>query len=681
MALKNLKFLKYVIVVSVLVFLIPKPALAFIGTGLFDFFEAATVGLAPVVGPVARQLIVVFFIYLFSLVSALISSSLLQLAINPAWLSLKVPIVTAGWNFTAGIANMFIILILIVIAFAFIFKLETFQLKKTLFRLIVVALFINFSLLFVSALVDIFNILFNTLYIQPGNSTLPTEVIGHLLTGSWAMILSIAAWFGLLLGLFLIPFTAPFAHYALLLGSIVAPVLFLPNILAWIFQIISLFLVSLIFLIYTILFAARIFIIQLLAILSPLVFLAWILPQTRKYCTQWFSKLLEWLMLGFVLFFFLVLGLRVANTLMPPSQTLNIPGFAWFNLKSYFLYYFFLIIYLVVALILAKKTMPAAGQAIIGGVSGFAAGLWGRAIKPIGKALGPNFQKWAVAQEKKEEERKARRAAGEKVTISPAEKITGGAVKWVRVAVETTTGTSMKASLAKGVSNKAEDYKKRFGEDYKGAAKYSRLVKNELEKTAIARYLADAGGKAFKELSDLETRKLMDVARKWDPTTAKTLQKVNPHLITDKDITEEDKAEGITTQGQKIADVVTKMKGEDYKNLSKTALKNVHVVDAMIANAMGGHIQQLIEGQGKEAAETLEREIWDRAGKENKSADVYLKEKNLRLHKYITSGAGRGLIDLGKKPEPEKIIPGTEKEFKETPRTISEELRERKKEK
>jgi len=55
------------------------------------------------------------------------------------------PVVTYGWTIVRDLCNMFFILILLVIAFAAILRIESYQWKKTLPKLIIMAVLINFS--------------------------------------------------------------------------------------------------------------------------------------------------------------------------------------------------------------------------------------------------------------------------------------------------------------------------------------------------------------------------------------------------------------------------------------------------------------------------------------------------------------------------------------------------------
>jgi hypothetical protein len=70
-----------------------------------------------------------------------------------------IPLVTIGWGITRGLCNMFFALILLVMAFSTVLQIETYGLKKTLPRLIIIALLINFSLMFAGLFIDFAQVL------------------------------------------------------------------------------------------------------------------------------------------------------------------------------------------------------------------------------------------------------------------------------------------------------------------------------------------------------------------------------------------------------------------------------------------------------------------------------------------------------------------------------------------
>lgn len=59
---------------------------------------------------------------------------------------LNLSIVKEGWNIVLNFANLGFVLAIIVIAFATIFRVESYALKQTLWKLIVAAILVNFSL-------------------------------------------------------------------------------------------------------------------------------------------------------------------------------------------------------------------------------------------------------------------------------------------------------------------------------------------------------------------------------------------------------------------------------------------------------------------------------------------------------------------------------------------------------
>lgn len=286
---------KYLILILVIVSLLyPEPALAILGTGLFDFFDHLLAGIEERTGPMFAALISVFAFYLIGLALLALSSAFLESFISQqsAWLIDLTPMTQAGWNFTAGLANMLLVLIFLIIAFAIIFKIETFEAKKILPKLIIVALLLNFSLLFVQMLVDITQIIYNTILPAPDKPLFST-VMNVFIGSGTAVVINVIAALGALGIAWSIPGASAFAQIAF---SAALTVLILPNIIIWTIQAAFFFALSGMFLFFIFLFGARVFVIQILAILAPLAFLCWILPQTKSFWSQWFRTLLEWLL-------------------------------------------------------------------------------------------------------------------------------------------------------------------------------------------------------------------------------------------------------------------------------------------------------------------------------------------------------------------------------------------------
>ena len=357
-----------------------RKAEAFIGTGIFDYFNTALGGVEEGAGPLAGNVIKVFFFYIIGIILLYFSSYILQTVIteSPKWLVIQnSALVQSGWHFVAGLANLFLILIFVAIAIAYILKIETFQAKKALPKLIIVALLLNFSLVFVGILVDISRILFNT--VLAGNETLITDFINVLGLDIKNIFTQLFLWLVLLVGLWVIPFIGPFSQlfFAILMLSG-----YFTNIITWIFQIICSFMISAVFFLYIFLFAARVFVIQLLAIISPFAFVCMILPQTQKWWDEWLKHLLQWTFLGIVLLFFLAIGLRAAHELVPPGGLTVQPvtDLSWVRISAIFTYYFFIFIYLILVGYVSNRFMPVLAAFIISQATA-----WGQRAKGLAK--------------------------------------------------------------------------------------------------------------------------------------------------------------------------------------------------------------------------------------------------------------------------------------------------------
>lgn len=70
---------------------------------------------------------------------------------------LRSPIIETGWKIILAFTNLGFVLGIIVIALATIFRLESYALKQTLWKLIVAALLVNFSLVVAGAFIDVAN--------------------------------------------------------------------------------------------------------------------------------------------------------------------------------------------------------------------------------------------------------------------------------------------------------------------------------------------------------------------------------------------------------------------------------------------------------------------------------------------------------------------------------------------
>ena len=85
------------------------------------------------------------------------------------------PTVQTGWVVTRDLTNLGFVLAIILIAFATILRVETYQMQKLLWKLIVAALLVNFSLVIAGVFLDFSGILTN-FFIQRATNYNPSQL-------------------------------------------------------------------------------------------------------------------------------------------------------------------------------------------------------------------------------------------------------------------------------------------------------------------------------------------------------------------------------------------------------------------------------------------------------------------------------------------------------------------------
>lgn len=188
-------------------------------------------------------------------------------------------VVTTGWPVVRDLCNMFFIVVLLIIAFATILRIENYSLKRLLPRLVIMAILINFSKTICGLLIDFSQVVMLTFMHSIGNAA------GNLYEA-----------FGIK-GLFLLQENPDQQVTGFtLLGSMILGL----ALIVIAFMVISVF---------TVVLMVRIVAFWILTILSPLAFLATVIPGGQKYAGQWWSQFTNYLVVGPVMAFFLWLAL------------------------------------------------------------------------------------------------------------------------------------------------------------------------------------------------------------------------------------------------------------------------------------------------------------------------------------------------------------------------------------
>ncbi len=267
----NISFTKILFFVFVII-LVPVIVDAF----AFDLGSMQLDAISEKTGPLMTLFMGSYFFFAIGLIGLWISTTLLQAIIEVTPEALTVMggdasvIVQAGWNFTVGIGNMLLLIAFVVIALATILGYENYHFKKLLPRLVVVAFLMNFTLLFVGLGIDVTNFLFNSVakqFAEDGGNILYSAIKPLFALGAATNVVIAELFISIILSLLV-----PYLNVAIQVGWIVFFPLILPLIIQLLVYGLVFFLLTGTFLFYFVVFVARIFIIQILAILGPVAF-------------------------------------------------------------------------------------------------------------------------------------------------------------------------------------------------------------------------------------------------------------------------------------------------------------------------------------------------------------------------------------------------------------------------
>lgn len=426
----KLKSINIRLAVPLFLFLIIGLSIPLIADGfVLDLAQTQLAALSEKTGPFMAFFLSSVFLFVIGMAVLYISISLLSwiITVTPQLLVVTTAhpggeritdVVMLGWNFTTGIVNLILIIAFIIIAFAVMLGSEKIQLKKAMPKLILVALLVNFTLLFVGAGIDISNFLFRSISDQmiPKDAGLIADTICNnvlclavlpLFEFSGETVARIAVSFGLSVAKLMVPYMNVIAQAGWILGFFA---FMLPLALQLLTYGIIAFMLAFFFFTFFLIFFLRIFAIQILAILAPLAFFCLIFDNTKKYWTQWVNHLTQWLFVGVYFIFLLYIGLlmgpviqdsfggqidSVVMTIVP-----SVPGYLeWLSLGD-IIGYIALIIFFATILGFARSFIPATASAVIDQVSG-AVKTTSPFIKEIKKGSAKRYRDQALEAKKR----------------------------------------------------------------------------------------------------------------------------------------------------------------------------------------------------------------------------------------------------------------------------------------
>jgi len=199
--------------------------------------------------------------------------------------------VKIGWRILRDFSNMAFVVILLVMAFATIFGQETWGMKKLLPKLIAAALLINFSLAIAGFIIDISQY-FSAFFLKAG-------VSGGGVSATLAHGLSISR----------LVQAAPDTSWSETLNSGLSAIIY-GSVLGGAVLLVAAF----VFGVLAFMLFARMFVLWTLLIVSPVVWVLWILPVTKKYFHDWWTAFLHWTFFAPIYCFFLYIALRIIDS-------------------------------------------------------------------------------------------------------------------------------------------------------------------------------------------------------------------------------------------------------------------------------------------------------------------------------------------------------------------------------
>ncbi|MDO8444147.1 MAG: hypothetical protein Q7S80_01420, partial [bacterium] len=213
------------------------------------------------------------------------------------------------WKQLLNVVNSLVVLVLIVVAFAEMLRINinTYGVKKILPTLILAIIAANFSFMFCRLIIDVANV--SITFVKCIGD--PTGCSATLTTTtSQSPVLAGKA------GLVQLPDFAWKSISESLLGSLM--------------QNIILFIEAVLLLCLAFLFIVRNWVLYALVIFSPVMFMAMVLPQTKKYFNQWWTMLIQWAFMPLISFIFIALANRFAGVIPAAGgvlDTIMIPVF------------------------------------------------------------------------------------------------------------------------------------------------------------------------------------------------------------------------------------------------------------------------------------------------------------------------------------------------------------------
>lgn len=475
--------------------------------------------------------------------------------LSPNFKFTTAPVVKFGWNITRDLANMFFILILLIIAFATVLRIQSYALQQLLWKVIVAALLINFSLVIAGTVIDFTQILTNFFV----NGITANGNFGTF-TAQLALNMKITNFYQPAspnsIGQGIAQFGA--SAFAAVVGMILT--LVGGVVMVFVFGATAIFLVL------------RIINLWGLLIFAPIAWIFWILPATSGHFKEWWDSFIKWAFFAPIYTFFIFLARQIFNAAggikngtFPLNQTSvwnqAAPGLTEASMPSAIFQWILVIAIMFYALIYAKKF----------GVMGA-----DTSYKTL-KGWGDKSKGWAGRQMR----RGALAVGAQKAEVDAQ----GNVIKparpgWLQRGAETVAalpgGKLLTGAVFKQVEAEAksvEDAQKQFAGWTPEATQNYLSTKGGTPTSRLGAALALKDKGKLGDLGEDKVRELVALAARYSSKNVDKLLEVAPRLATEfgKDV------KAITAKIEKASEIMLESLSDEkvVMNLNPEQLKNI----------------------------------------------------------------------------------------------------------
>lgn len=196
--------------------------------------------------------------------------------------------VTTGWTIVRDIANMFFILVLLMISIGTILRIESYNFKRLLPKVLLMAVLVNFSRTICGLMIDFAQVVMMTFAVSFASVAGAGDLMATL---HISQMINASASIGPNKGLSIS-------------GMIVTGLL----------AVVLLAIAAIVILVMMVVIVMRMIMLWLLLVLSPLPFILTAFPSGQKYAQQWWQEFSKYVIVGPIMAFFLWLSLAVSAT-------------------------------------------------------------------------------------------------------------------------------------------------------------------------------------------------------------------------------------------------------------------------------------------------------------------------------------------------------------------------------